>query len=127
KQCDCGPDCKCGCQEGKECTCGKDDKKCGCGCEEGDSCGCGSCGCGCGGEEGRKFLVKRWVNDNFRALTELYYERIQAFLERCEKDRAIADCMEAERLYKEYRAVLHDDEVLDEEYLDMIRTLRIAL
>ena len=35
--------------------------------------------------------------------------------------------MEAERLYKEYRAVLHDDEVLDEEYLDMIRTLRIAL
>ena len=127
KQCDCGPDCTCGCQEGKECTCGKDDKKCGCGCEEGDSCGCGSCGCGCGGEEGRKFLVKRWVNDNFRALTELYYERIQAFLERSEKDRAIADCMEAERLYKEYRAVLHDDEVLDEEYLDMIRTLRIAL
>lgn len=22
KKCDCGPDCKCGCQEGKECTCG---------------------------------------------------------------------------------------------------------
>ena len=21
KKCDCGPDCKCGCQEGKECTC----------------------------------------------------------------------------------------------------------
>lgn len=128
KKCDCGPDCTCGCQEGKECTCGQNGKKCGCGCdEEGSSCGCGSCGCGCGGVEGRKFLVKRWVNDNFRALTELYYERIQAFLERCEKDRAIADCMEAERLYKEYRAVLHDDEVLDEEYLDMIRTLRIAL
>ena len=21
KKCDCGPDCTCGCQEGKECTC----------------------------------------------------------------------------------------------------------
>ena len=132
KKCDCGPDCQCGCQDGKECTCGQDGKKCdcgpdcACGCEEdGSSCGCGSCGCG--GAEGRKFLVKRWVNDNFRALTELYYERIQAFLERCEKDRAIADCIEAERLYNDYRAVLHDDEVLDEEFLDMIRTLRIAL
>ena len=126
KKCGCGPDCTCGCQEGKECTCGQDGKKCDCGCdEEGSSCGCGSCGCG--GVEGRKFLVKRWVNDNFRALTELYYERIQAFLERCEKERAIADCIEAERLYNDYRAVLHDDEVLDEEFLDMIRTLRIAL
>ena len=132
KKCDCGPDCQCGCQDGKECTCGHDGKKCdcgpdcACGCEEdGSSCGCGSCGCG--GVEGRKFLVKRWVNDNFRALTELYYERIQAFLERCEKERAIADCIEAERLYNDYRAVLHDDEVLDEEFLDMIRTLRIAL
>ena len=131
KKCDCGPDCKCGCQEGKECTCGQDGKKCDCGCDDDDSCGCGSCGCGCGsgcgGVEGRKFLVKRWVNDNFRALTELYYERIQAFLERCEKERAIADCIEAERLYNDYRAVLHDDEVLDEEFLDMIRTLRVAL
>ena len=131
KKCDCGPDCKCGCQEGKECTCGQDGKKCDCGCDDDDSCGCGSCGCGCGsgcgGVEGRKFLVKRWVNDNFRALTELYYERVQAFLERCEKERAIADCIEAERLYNDYRAVLHDDEVLDEEFLDMIRTLRVAL
>ncbi len=39
KKCDCGPDCKCGCQEGKECTCG--DK--GCGCHH------GSCSCGCEG------------------------------------------------------------------------------
>lgn len=42
KKCDCGPDCKCGCQEGKECTCG--DK--GCGCHHG-KCGC-SCGCAFG-------------------------------------------------------------------------------
>lgn len=39
KKCDCGPDCKCGCQEGKECTCG--DKGC--------SCHHGSCSCGCNG------------------------------------------------------------------------------
>lgn len=30
KKCDCGPDCKCGCQEGKECTCSE--KVCHCGC-----------------------------------------------------------------------------------------------
>ena len=29
KKCNCGPDCKCGCQEGKECTC--KDEKCKCG------------------------------------------------------------------------------------------------
>ena len=57
----------------------------------------------------------------------MLFRSVQAFLERCEKERAIADCIEAERLYNDYRAVLHDDEVLDEEFLDMIRTLRIAL
>jgi len=36
KKCDCGPDCKCGCQEGKECTCG--DKGCSCGCGGGCPC-----------------------------------------------------------------------------------------
>ncbi|MBR1601045.1 MAG: hypothetical protein IJ677_05640 [Alphaproteobacteria bacterium] len=41
QKCDCGPDCKCGCQEGKECTCGE--KNCHCGDK---SC---SCGCGCAG------------------------------------------------------------------------------
>lgn len=35
-KCDCGPDCKCGCQEGKECHCG--DKGCGCGCSGGCPC-----------------------------------------------------------------------------------------
>lgn len=37
KKCNCGPDCKCGCQEGKECTCGNKEcccssKNCNCGC-----------------------------------------------------------------------------------------------
>jgi hypothetical protein len=44
KKCDCGPDCKCGCQEGKECTCGE--KGCHCG-DKG--CGCHHGGCDCGG------------------------------------------------------------------------------
>lgn len=46
-KCNCGPDCTCGCQEGKECTC--DDKECKCGCHEGDKCNChdheNNCGC----------------------------------------------------------------------------------
>lgn len=37
KKCNCGPDCKCGCQEGKECTC----ESKGCCCHHGD------CGCPC--------------------------------------------------------------------------------
>ncbi|MBQ8481366.1 MAG: hypothetical protein IJ532_02390 [Alphaproteobacteria bacterium] len=41
QKCDCGPDCKCGCQEGKECTCGEK----GCSCHHG-GCGCGGC-CPC--------------------------------------------------------------------------------
>ena len=49
-KCNCGPDCTCGCQEGKECTC-KDEKckcgdKCICGC--GENCECDeTCTCGC--------------------------------------------------------------------------------
>ncbi len=35
KKCDCGPECNCGCNEGKECHCGD---KC--------RCGCGKCRCG---------------------------------------------------------------------------------
>jgi|GEM_PF-1015061 len=43
--CTCGPDCKCGCHEGKECTCGPD---CKCGCHEGKECTCGpDCKCEC--------------------------------------------------------------------------------
>lgn len=37
-KCNCGPDCTCGCQEGKECTCG--DGEC-CGKHEGHECKCG--------------------------------------------------------------------------------------
>ena len=32
KKCGCGPDCKCGCQEGKECTCCNRECHCGCCC-----------------------------------------------------------------------------------------------
>lgn len=32
KVCNCGPDCDCGCQDGKECTC---DDNCECGCKDG--------------------------------------------------------------------------------------------
>jgi hypothetical protein len=48
KKCNCGPDCKCGCQEGKECTC--TDEKCNCGCQEGKECTCGD-DCDCKKEE----------------------------------------------------------------------------
>lgn len=44
EKCTCGPDCTCGCQEGKECTC--TDENCSCGCD--DNCECDeSCTCGC--------------------------------------------------------------------------------
>ena len=50
-KCNCGPDCKCGCQEGKECTCEDcnctDNCKCSedekCTCE--DNCTCENCNC----------------------------------------------------------------------------------
>ena len=38
KKCNCSKDCKCGCQEGKPCTC--KDKNCKCGCHEGKKCTC---------------------------------------------------------------------------------------
>lgn len=54
KKCNCGPDCTCGCQEGKECTCHDEACKCGCGeechCDEKCDCGCQEgkeCTCGC--------------------------------------------------------------------------------
>lgn len=33
KKCNCGPNCTCGCQEGKECTC-NGDCNCDCGCQD---------------------------------------------------------------------------------------------
>ena len=52
KKCSCGPDCTCGCQEGKECTCKDNNCKCGChdkkectcGCQDGKEC---TCDCDC--------------------------------------------------------------------------------
>jgi len=44
KKCNCGPDCTCGCQDGKECTCDGN-----CKCDENCTCGChdkeGKCTC----------------------------------------------------------------------------------
>ena len=53
KSCNCGPDCTCGCQEGKECTCGDGcgcGSDCTCGCQEGKECTCGDDCCGKHGE-----------------------------------------------------------------------------
>ncbi len=36
KKCNCSPDCTCGCQEGKECTCEDEE----CSCNETCTCGC---------------------------------------------------------------------------------------
>ena len=47
KTCNCGPDCDCGCNEGRPCTCGESGKTCNCGpdcdcgCNEGRPCTCG--------------------------------------------------------------------------------------
>ena len=42
KKCNCCPNCTCGCQEGKECTCTDENCKCGedCNCDENCVCGC---------------------------------------------------------------------------------------
>jgi ArsR family transcriptional regulator len=52
---ECSTNCECGCQEGKECTCGADckcDDNCDCGCQSG-KCNCGpDCKCGC--QEGKE-------------------------------------------------------------------------
>ena len=53
KQCNCSPDCDCGCQEGKPCTCDHKNEKCDCGCHDGKECHChdhdcdDDCDCGC--------------------------------------------------------------------------------
>lgn len=45
--CACGPDCTCGCQDGKPCTCGEQKAgcacgpDCACGCQDGKPCTCG--------------------------------------------------------------------------------------
>ena len=124
--CGCSSDCQCGCQEGKECACKHDDKdgscKCGCeDCDDEDECGCG---CGCCGEEERKFLIKRWVNSNFRSLTQSLWERAQAYQEKKDTSSAIHDCMLAETIEKAYRSVLREGETLDDEFSRELREFR---
>lgn len=45
KKCNCAPECDCGCQEGKECTCENCDCKNGGECTCGDECNCEECHC----------------------------------------------------------------------------------
>jgi len=43
EKCNCTPDCTCGCQDGKECTCEGEctcDENCTCGCQDGEECTC---------------------------------------------------------------------------------------
>lgn len=59
KKCNCGPNCTCGCQEGKECKCADD--KCICGCEE--ECTCDeSCECGCQDKKDSKCICNEKQN-----------------------------------------------------------------
>lgn len=126
--------CGCGCghdHDHDECGCGgcggHDHEGCGgCGGHDHEGCG-GGCGGCCGGGAERKFLVERWANDNFRALTECFYERINAYLEKRDSARAASDCAAVEELAKAYHEVLKEGESLDEDVLNDIRTLRRAL
>lgn len=55
KKCSCGPDCTCGCNEGKECTCEN------CNCECCYDCCCDSdCECVCVGEDVPNFKMTTW-------------------------------------------------------------------
>ncbi|MGN1065166.1 MAG: hypothetical protein ACI4QC_07115, partial [Thermoguttaceae bacterium] len=153
-ECGCGHDHahgghECGCEHnhahgGHECGCGHDHAhgghECGCGhghAHGGHECGCGhdhahgghECGCGCGScsETERKFLVEKWVNDNFRALTECLHARVLAHLDKRDSSAALNDCLVAEAIEKAYRAVLRKDEPLDTEFASKLRELRRAL
>ncbi len=126
------------------CGCGHDhahgEHSCGCGHDHAHgehSCGCGhdhghgehGCGCGCGScsETERKFLVEKWVNDNFRALTECLHARVLAHLDKRDSSAALNDCLVAEAIEKAYRAVLREGEPLDMEFASKLRELRRAL
>lgn len=126
---------------GHSCGCGScghsDDENgghsCGCGsCGHSDdengghSCGCGSCGHSCDDAE-RRFLVDRWANDNFAALTECLFERACARLEERDSTAALADCLAADELDKAYREALRDGEKLTSEALPKLRELKASL
>ena len=116
---------------GEECECGHDhahgEHSCGCGHDHGH--GEHGCGCGCGScsETERKFLVEKWVNDNFRALTECLHARVLAHLDKRDSSAALNDCLVAEAIEKAYRAVLREGEPLDMEFASKLRELRRAL
>ncbi|MBQ1863229.1 MAG: hypothetical protein II150_01395, partial [Thermoguttaceae bacterium] len=124
------------------CGCGHDhahgEHSCGCGHDHAHgehSCGCGhdhahgehGCGCGSCSETERKFLVEKWVNDNFRALTECLHARVLAHLDKRDSSAALNDCLVAEAIEKAYRAVLREGEPLDTEFASKLRELRRAL
>ncbi|MBQ2555143.1 MAG: hypothetical protein II561_01205 [Thermoguttaceae bacterium] len=124
------------------CGCGHDhahgEHSCGCGHDHAHgehSCGCGhdhahgehGCGCGSCSETERKFLVEKWVNDNFRALTECLHARVLAHLDKRDSSAALNDCLVAEAIEKAYRAVLRKGEPLDTEFASKLRELRRAL
>jgi len=120
---------------------GVHDDHCGCGCcghkdeqcdhDEHDGCRGDRCGCGCCGGESddteRKFLIEKWVRDNYRALTECFYERACAFLETQDSRNALADCIAADKIGKAYREVLREGESIESEFEGKIRDLRFAL
>ena len=74
KKCNCTPECDCGCQEGKECTCNNEchcDDNCECGCEEGMKCTCeGECHDGkeCHCEEDKELVLTSKINSLQEAL-----------------------------------------------------------
>ena len=120
----------CGCGH-----CGHDhsDHECGCGCEHdehGCDCGCDhdaedGCGCGCGGcgEHERRFLIDRWVSENYRDLMDAYYERIKAHMEDGNPKFAQDDCVAAMRLHAAYHKVLREDETLESDEYKSIRQI----
>ncbi|MBP5621188.1 MAG: hypothetical protein J6X44_04155 [Thermoguttaceae bacterium] len=114
-------------REKDECECGRrhDDHECD---HERDH-ECDHCGCGCEscGEAGRKFLVEKWVNDNFRTLTECLYERAVLYLEKKKLANVSGCCDAARKIEERYREVLRDDEKLDMEFADQLRDLSFAL
>lgn len=68
KVCKCSPECECGCNEGKECTCEEENCKCcegkGCSCDE---CNCDDCEC----EECSCEDVVKEINELNKTVSEL--------------------------------------------------------
>jgi molecular chaperone GrpE len=72
KKCNCAPDCTCGCQEGKECTCDSKECQCGYNCKCGDNCECGDdCNCKNATEELLSNRIKELEDSLLRSQAEL--------------------------------------------------------